>query len=125
MTEGFYVHIAADVWLGKGKPAPTLLASYFTLKLLTEYEESLLSLFIRTPSLEQVKIIEEDTRKQSGCNAFFQHRVGRIGAAINKQACQTNPAQPSHSLIKTICFPTFFDLAMLLQNMVASMKNKL
>ena len=44
MTEGFYVHIAVDVWLGKGKPAPTLLASYFTLKLLTEYEESLLAL---------------------------------------------------------------------------------
>ena len=37
MTEGFYVHIAGDVWLGKGKPAPTLLASYFTLKLLTEH----------------------------------------------------------------------------------------
>ena len=37
MTEGFYVHIAADVWLGKGNPAPTLLASYFTLKLLTEH----------------------------------------------------------------------------------------
>ena len=44
MTEGFYVHIAADVWLGKGKPAPTLLTSYFTLKLLTEFEESLLAL---------------------------------------------------------------------------------
>ena len=64
--------------------------------------------FIRTPSPEQAKIVEEDTRKQSGCNAFFQHRVGRIGAAINKQACQTNPAQPSHSLIKTICYPHFF-----------------
>ena len=25
------MHIAADVWLGKGNPAPTLLASYFTL----------------------------------------------------------------------------------------------
>ena len=37
MTKGFYVHIAGDVWLGKGKPAPTLLASYFTLKLLTEH----------------------------------------------------------------------------------------
>ena len=37
MTEGFYVHIAVDVWLGKGNPAPTLLASYFTLKLLTEH----------------------------------------------------------------------------------------
>ena len=44
MTEGFYVYIVADVWLGKGKPAPPLLASYFTLKLLTEYEESLLAL---------------------------------------------------------------------------------
>mgnify|MGYP001798729958 CR=1 FL=1 len=44
MMEGFYVHIAVDVWLGKGKPAPTLLASYFTLKLLTEYEESLFAL---------------------------------------------------------------------------------
>ena len=74
---------------------------------------------------EQVKIIEEDTRKQSGCNAFFRHRAGRIGASISKQACQTNPAQPSHSLIKTICYPHILDLAMLLQNMVASMKNKL
>ena len=37
MTKGFYVQIAVDVWLGKGKPAPTLLASYFTLKLLTEH----------------------------------------------------------------------------------------
>ena len=24
-------HVATDVWLGKGKPAPTLLASYFKL----------------------------------------------------------------------------------------------
>ena len=30
--------------LGKGKPTPTLLASYFTLKLLIEYEESLFAL---------------------------------------------------------------------------------
>ena len=36
---------------------------------------------------EQVKIIEEDTRKQSSCNAFFRHRAGRIGASISKQAC--------------------------------------
>lgn len=57
---------------------------------------------------EQVKIIEEDTRKQSSCNAFFRHRAGRIGASISKQVCQTNPAQPSHSLIKTICYPHIF-----------------
>ena len=57
---------------------------------------------------EQAKIIEEDTRKQSSSNAFFLHRSGRIGASMSKQACQTNPAQPSHSLIKTICYPHIF-----------------
>ena len=35
--------IAADVWLAKGKAALTLLACYFTLKLLREYEESYLA----------------------------------------------------------------------------------
>ena len=59
-------------------------------------------------SLEQIKIIEEDTRKQSSSNIFFRHRAGRIGASMSKQACQTNPAQPSHSLIKTICHPNIF-----------------
>ena len=34
--------------------------------------------------LEQVKTIEEDTRKQSGCNAFFRHRPGQIRASISK-----------------------------------------
>ena len=43
MTEEFYAHIAADIWLAKGKAALTLLACYFTLKLLTEYEESYLA----------------------------------------------------------------------------------
>ena len=38
------MHIVVDEWLGKGKPAPTLLASYFTLKLLPKYDESLLAL---------------------------------------------------------------------------------
>ena len=38
------MHIAVDEWLGKGKPAPTLLGSYFTLKLLPKYDESLLAL---------------------------------------------------------------------------------
>ena len=32
MTEGVYAHIAAVVWLAKGKAALTLLACYFTRK---------------------------------------------------------------------------------------------
>ena len=73
---------------------------------------------------EQAKIIEEDTRKQCSSNALFLHRSGRIGTSMSKQACQTNSAQPSHSLIKQYAIPTFSDFAMLLQNMAASMKNK-
>ena len=57
---------------------------------------------------EQVKIIEEDSRKQSSCHAFFRHRARRIGASISKQACQTNPAQPYHSVIKTVRYPHIF-----------------
>ena len=75
-------------------------------------------------TLEEAKIIEEDTRKQSSSNAFFVHHSGRIGASMSKQACHTNPAQPSHSLIKTICYPHIFRFSNVPQNMAASMKNK-
>ena len=46
MTEGFYVHIAADVWLGKGKPALTLLASYFTLSYIKTFNRTRCGLFV-------------------------------------------------------------------------------
>jgi len=54
------------------------------------------------------KLIEEDTRDQARGSSFFKHRAGRIGASISKQASATNPAVPSKSLIKTICYPKIF-----------------
>ena len=54
------------------------------------------------------KVDIEITPEQVKINAFFRHRAGRIEASISKQACQTNPAQPSHSRIKTICYPHIF-----------------
>ncbi|CAH3183236.1 unnamed protein product, partial [Porites evermanni] len=54
------------------------------------------------------KVDIEITSEQVKINAFFRHRAGRIEASISKQACQTNPAQPSHSRIKTICYPHIF-----------------
>ncbi|XP_066272266.1 uncharacterized protein [Branchiostoma lanceolatum] len=54
------------------------------------------------------KLIEEDTRDQARGGSFFKHRAGRIGASMSKQACATNPAQPSQSLIRTICYPKSF-----------------
>ena len=51
------MHIAADVWLGKGNPAPTLLASYFTLKLLTEHFAKFLKNFTSTSKKFFFKIL--------------------------------------------------------------------
>ena len=55
-----------------------------------------------------IKLIEKDTQKQSKGACFYHHRAGRIGASISKLACHTNPAQPSQSLIKAICYPNLF-----------------
>lgn len=62
-------------------------------------------------SKEDLKIIEEDTRGQAAGSQFFHHRAGRIeriGASVSKQASHKDPAQPSTSLIKTICYPSIF-----------------
>lgn len=59
-------------------------------------------------SAEQVKLIEKSTVEQAKNNAFFRHRSGRIGASKCHAATHTNPAQPSQSLIKSICYPHLF-----------------
>ena len=57
---------------------------------------------------EQIKLIEKSTVEQSKGNAFFRHRSGRIGASKCYTATHTSPAQPSHSLMKSICHPHVF-----------------
>ena len=71
-----------------------------------------------------IKLTEQDTRKQSKSASIYHHRAGRIGASINNLACHTNPAQPSQSLIKKICYPNLSNLVQLPQSMDASMKTK-
>lgn len=46
---------------------------------------------------EQATIIVKDTSNQSSCNAFYR-----------KQTSQTNPVQPSHPPIATMCYPNIF-----------------
>ena len=41
-------------------------------------------------------------------SAFFRHRAGLIGASVSGAVCRTNPAQPSQTLIKSICYPNLF-----------------
>ena len=57
---------------------------------------------------KEIKLIEKDTQKQSKETNFYHHRAGRIGASVCKQACNTNPAQHSQSLIKSLCYQIFF-----------------
>ena len=57
---------------------------------------------------KEIDIIEKDTINQAKGSGFFRHRAGRIGASISKAASHTDPALPSQSLIKTICYPDLF-----------------
>lgn len=56
-------------------------------------------------SVEEYKAVEVETRQQSSCRLWFSQRAGRITASRLKAACHTDPAKPSKSLIKTICYP--------------------
>ena len=53
----------------------------------------------------QAKKIECLTRDQSRSKNWYRYRAGRVTASKFKAAACTNLAQPSLSLIKTICYP--------------------
>ena len=52
--------------------------------------------------------IEKDTQNQAKGSALFRHRAGHIGASVGGAVCQKNPAQPSQTLIESICYPNLF-----------------
>lgn len=54
---------------------------------------------------EECKAVEVETRDQANCRLWFNLRAGRITASRLKAACHTDPAKPSKSLMKTICYP--------------------
>ena len=58
--------------------------------------------------IEQAKAIEEATRNQSKSSLWFDMRAGRITASKFHQACHTDPASPSISLIKDVCYGSKF-----------------
>ena len=54
---------------------------------------------------EQVDLGENLTRGQNKSRLWSRMRSGRITASRFKDACSTNPAQPSKTLISSICHP--------------------
>ena len=55
--------------------------------------------------------IERDTFDQAAGKSFFRHHAGRIGASRCHAVCHTDPAKPSQSLIKSICYPDVFNFS--------------
>ena len=56
----------------------------------------------------QAVAIEKETRQQSESKIWFEQRAGRITASKFKAAIHTDPANPSRSLIKQICYPNAY-----------------
>ena len=54
---------------------------------------------------EQCAALEKSTRKQANSRLWFQMRAGRVTASRFKAVCHTDPAQPSVSLLLSICYP--------------------
>ena len=57
---------------------------------------------------EMALAVEKETRLQSNSKLWFKYRAGRVTASRMKAACHTDPANPSQSLVKTICYPELF-----------------
>ena len=53
----------------------------------------------------QGRAAEAGTRNQANSRLWFRMRCGRITASKFKNACHTDPASPSISLIMAICYP--------------------
>ena len=57
---------------------------------------------------EHISKVEISTRAQASSSGFYRHRAGRIGTSQCFSAFHTNLAQPSQSLIETICYPGLY-----------------
>ena len=104
------IHPYSDSYIAKSNRVQTIPDLFDNKFLKMEYHELLKAcadVRIELPETDRA-LIEKDTRKQAGTSLFYRHRAGRIGASLSKQASHTNPAQPSQSLINTICYPKLF-----------------
>ena len=57
---------------------------------------------------EMAQSVEKATRSQSNSKLWFSYRAGRVTASRMRAVCHTSIANPSQSLIKSICYPEAF-----------------
>lgn len=59
-------------------------------------------------SPEMCNLIERETKSQNKSKLWYKYRAGRVTASRMRAVCHTNLADPSQSLIKSICYPEAF-----------------
>ena len=59
-------------------------------------------------TVDQARAVEAKTRDQAKSRIWFRMRAGRITASKFRSACCTDPANPSKSLIMSVCYPQLF-----------------
>ena len=62
-------------------------------------------------SCEMAQLVEKETQLQSHSKLWYSYRAGRVTASCMKAVCHTNVANPSQSLIKSICYPEEFSFS--------------
>ena len=102
----------SDQFISKSRNVPVLTDLYDSVNLDLQYYE-LLRKCVEVKvniSEKEIAIVEQDTRAQAKGPGFFRHRAGRIGASVCGAVYHTNLAQPSQSLIQSICYPHLYKL---------------
>ena len=100
-----YIHASLD------KDLPMVLSDLYKSDNLTLGYDNLLQLALETRlkvTSDQSKAVETKTRDQANSRIWFHMRAGRITASKFKTACCTDPANPSKSLIMSVCYPELF-----------------
>ena len=54
------------------------------------------------------RAVEKETKVQHKTKLWHKYRAGRVTASRMKAVCRTDVSNPSHSLIKNICYPDAF-----------------
>ena len=57
---------------------------------------------------EMCNNVETETRTQSKSKLWYKYRAGRVTASRMRAVCHTSLANPSPSLVKSICYPDVF-----------------
>ena len=100
----------ADQFIDESRTLPTISELFQTKNLDLQYPEllKLCTNITLNISEDHINKVEINSRTQANGSGFYRHRAGRIGASVSSEVFHTNLAQPSQSLIRTICYPGLY-----------------